>query len=163
MAAVTEGDQKQRSNYRRFAARSRTRFTHAPTASPALAAASLYERLRASERRISSLSCSASSFGGLPLFGAFMMAILCPYKVLDKGLGHLYSVRTVTHDIGETDMEALKNEIAKALNLSPEHIGEMKVVGDALWITTTAGASYTADTVRNATKLKANSVRVARY
>jgi len=61
----------------RLRARSRTRFAQAPTGRPLRAAASLYACFRALETRISSLSSSGSSMGGLPLprFGASVMGL----------------------------------------------------------------------------------------
>lgn len=51
----------------RLLARSRTALAQVPVGSPFRAAASSYAFLRRLERRISSLSSSGSSMGGLPL------------------------------------------------------------------------------------------------
>jgi len=53
----------------------------------------------------------------------------------------------------------LKAQLAKALNLPVEVIGEVKAIENCIWFSTTAGANYSAMTVRNGSKLKANSVR----
>lgn len=75
-------------------ARSRTRLIQAPTASPALAAASLYAAFLRLERRISSLSSSGSSIGGLPLFSAFMALFYVRTKDLTSGFcRHILSVQ----------------------------------------------------------------------
>lgn len=68
--------------YLRLAERSRTRLIQADSAIPALAAASLYERFRASVSRISRRWSSGSSMGGLPRFGAVMTGLYVRTKDL---------------------------------------------------------------------------------
>jgi hypothetical protein len=84
-------------NDQRLLARSRTALIQAASRSPLRAAAALYALLRASERRISSLSSSPSPKGGLPggRLASSMARSICPYKTLDKRESGVYSVRTL--------------------------------------------------------------------
>jgi hypothetical protein len=72
----------------RLLARSRTALIQAASLSPLRAAAALYAVLRASERRISSLSSSPSPKGGLPggrLASSMMAGVYARTKHLTSG------------------------------------------------------------------------------
>lgn len=75
---LTEG------NVYRLLARSRMRFAHVPVFIPFRAAASSYACLRRLERRISSLSSSGSSMGGLPSLGASMGGLYARTNILTR-------------------------------------------------------------------------------
>jgi hypothetical protein len=82
----------------RLLARSRTVLIQAASLSPLRAAAALYDLLRASERRISSLSSSPSPKGGLPggrLASSIMAGVYARTKPLTSGNQGVYSVRTL--------------------------------------------------------------------
>jgi len=49
--------------------------------------------------------------------------------------------------------------IAEAINIPNEFIIIEKIIDDCIWFRTTAGAQYSARTVRNGRRLKKNSIR----
>jgi hypothetical protein len=109
----------------RLLARSRTALIHAASLSPLRAAAALYAFLRASERRISSLSSSPSPNGGRP--GGRLSSSMAEVYARTKPLTRAFYVRTIIPWSRQTDTPAASaskaSSPAKKNSLSTATVG----------------------------------------